>query len=266
MYVLREHASDVFSDTGLGLFSVTIQQALFIAPCSHAFHYKCLRPLLDSHFPAFICPLCRTFADLEADVEVDDPVEGWDDQDDGPADADAEIGTPKTAPAISASISRRDAEDLHNNGMETEVEADTGATRLGVGIRRGGGVPGIATTAVGGSRHVADLSHLAETDEEGLFGDSDMADPEHAAMLHIAGVRAHSASPAGPGVLSEDEGEVFLAAVDAMDVAEQTRSAHHRARRAGPSAVAISPDSGSSEGEGVPMDGQEATLAGKRKR
>ncbi|KAI0049344.1 SMAD/FHA domain-containing protein, partial [Auriscalpium vulgare] len=54
-----------------GLFSVTIQQALFIAPCSHAFHYKCIRPILELHHPGFSCPLCRTFADLEQDVEVD---------------------------------------------------------------------------------------------------------------------------------------------------------------------------------------------------
>ncbi|KAJ7739485.1 hypothetical protein B0H14DRAFT_2407688, partial [Mycena olivaceomarginata] len=53
------------------LFPVSIRQALFIAPCSHAFHYKCLRPLLEQHHPAFSCPLCRTFADLEEDVEVE---------------------------------------------------------------------------------------------------------------------------------------------------------------------------------------------------
>ena len=37
-------------------------------------HYKCVCPLLDSHHPAFSCPLCRTFADLEdteAKIEQD---------------------------------------------------------------------------------------------------------------------------------------------------------------------------------------------------
>ncbi|KAF9556881.1 hypothetical protein CPC08DRAFT_764947 [Agrocybe pediades] len=58
-------------DCCICLFSVTIRQALFIAPCSHTFHYKCIRPLLESHHPAFSCPLCRTFADLEEDVEVE---------------------------------------------------------------------------------------------------------------------------------------------------------------------------------------------------
>jgi len=55
-----------------GLFSVTIRQALFIAPCSHTFHYKCLRPILQAHHPSFTCPICRTYADLDEDVEFDD--------------------------------------------------------------------------------------------------------------------------------------------------------------------------------------------------
>ncbi|KAF8154458.1 hypothetical protein B0H34DRAFT_523907 [Crassisporium funariophilum] len=58
-------------DCCICLFGVTIRQALFIAPCSHTFHYKCIRPLLESHHPAFSCPLCRTFADLEEDVEIE---------------------------------------------------------------------------------------------------------------------------------------------------------------------------------------------------
>jgi len=68
-----------------GLFAVSIRQALFIAPCSHTFHYKCIKPLLEAHHPAFSCPLCRTYADLEEDVEVE-PTDLDED-----ADADVEI-------------------------------------------------------------------------------------------------------------------------------------------------------------------------------
>ncbi|OAD72550.1 hypothetical protein PHYBLDRAFT_99811, partial [Phycomyces blakesleeanus NRRL 1555(-)] len=39
-------------------------QALFISPCAHSYHYKCIRPLLKSH-PGFQCPICRTYSDLE---------------------------------------------------------------------------------------------------------------------------------------------------------------------------------------------------------
>lgn len=85
------------TDCCICLFSVTICQSLFIAPCSHVvslyrtplqttftsslslslplspqFHYKCIRPLLAQHHPGFSCPLCRSFADLEADVETED--------------------------------------------------------------------------------------------------------------------------------------------------------------------------------------------------
>ncbi|KAH8110234.1 SMAD/FHA domain-containing protein, partial [Phellopilus nigrolimitatus] len=57
------------SDCCICLFSVTVHQSLFIAPCSHVFHYKCIRPMLLMHHPGFSCPLCRTFANLEEDVE-----------------------------------------------------------------------------------------------------------------------------------------------------------------------------------------------------
>ncbi|KAF9261635.1 hypothetical protein L218DRAFT_905014 [Marasmius fiardii PR-910] len=67
----KTSAKSAFPDCCICLFGVTIRQALFIAPCSHTFHYKCIRPLLENHHPAFSCPLCRTFADLEEDVEVE---------------------------------------------------------------------------------------------------------------------------------------------------------------------------------------------------
>ncbi|KAF8066540.1 hypothetical protein FPV67DRAFT_1195020 [Lyophyllum atratum] len=67
----RPTKSSQIPDCCICLFAVTIRQALFIAPCSHTFHYKCIRPLLETHHPAFSCPLCRTFADLEEDVEVE---------------------------------------------------------------------------------------------------------------------------------------------------------------------------------------------------
>nr|XP_019006522.1 uncharacterized protein I203_00111 [Kwoniella mangroviensis CBS 8507]OCF69983.1 hypothetical protein I203_00111 [Kwoniella mangroviensis CBS 8507] len=60
------------TDCCICLFSVTVCQSLFIAPCSHVFHYKCIRPLLLQHHPGFSCPLCRTFANLEEDVETED--------------------------------------------------------------------------------------------------------------------------------------------------------------------------------------------------
>jgi hypothetical protein len=86
---------------------VTIRQALFIAPCSHTFHYKCIRPLLITHHPSFSCPLCRTFFDLDEDVEVDN-----------------------------ASVGEEDplAFSEEEGGRQTEVELDTGASRLALAM------------------------------------------------------------------------------------------------------------------------------------
>jgi hypothetical protein len=53
------------------LFAIAPFQALFLAPCSHTYHYKCIRPLLMQNHPAFSCPICRTYADLEANVAVE---------------------------------------------------------------------------------------------------------------------------------------------------------------------------------------------------
>ncbi|PVF98433.1 hypothetical protein CPB86DRAFT_733207 [Serendipita vermifera] len=69
------------SDCCICLFPVTVCQALFIAPCSHSFHYKCIRSTLYDHHPGFSCPLCRSFHNLEADVEVElqEEEEEWED-------------------------------------------------------------------------------------------------------------------------------------------------------------------------------------------
>lgn len=110
------------SSFSLGLFSVTIRQALFIAPCSHAFHYKCIRPLLEKHASAFSCPLCRSFADLDEDVEVEHEPEPEDE------DIDWEdVGGAPSASHILPAISARQLASpppLARDGAETEVEGD----------------------------------------------------------------------------------------------------------------------------------------------
>lgn len=51
-----------------------------MAPCSHVWHYKCIRPILNgATWPNFLCPNCRAVADLEADVEDPGEFEVWDD-------------------------------------------------------------------------------------------------------------------------------------------------------------------------------------------
>lgn len=52
------------------LYALAPFQALFVAPCSHSYHFKCIRPLLDS-YPGFQCPICRTYSDLDASVSIE---------------------------------------------------------------------------------------------------------------------------------------------------------------------------------------------------
>ncbi|KAI0916342.1 hypothetical protein AcV5_003307 [Taiwanofungus camphoratus] len=139
-------AKSALPDCCICLFAVTIHQALFIAPCSHAFHYKCIRPLLENHHPAFSCPLCRTFANLDEDVEVELEVE-----EDDAADVSAAIASvvavattsvgerPGTGDASSSRERERERERERDRdrdaGAETEVEPDTGMSRLGASLR-----------------------------------------------------------------------------------------------------------------------------------
>ncbi|EMC97814.1 hypothetical protein BAUCODRAFT_67140, partial [Baudoinia panamericana UAMH 10762] len=56
------------SECSICLNPVAPCQALFVAPCSHVWHYKCVRNLL-AKSDSFLCPNCRLMTDLEADVE-----------------------------------------------------------------------------------------------------------------------------------------------------------------------------------------------------
>ncbi|CUS09035.1 unnamed protein product [Tuber aestivum] len=60
------------SECSICLMPVAPCQSLFVAPCSHVWHYKCIRPLVEKEYPTFLCPNCRAIADLERDIEDDD--------------------------------------------------------------------------------------------------------------------------------------------------------------------------------------------------
>ena len=145
---------------------MTIQQALFIAPCSHAFHYKCIRPLLETHHPSFSCPLCRTFANLEEDVEVDTVSIDLD----GDTSEKEEPPAPATAPEdaemllLSPNIGRERGE---RDGAETEVEADMA---LGGSLRR--------TVPVPPTPSIIDLAEGSDDERDAEMEDSANQDDE----------------------------------------------------------------------------------------
>lgn len=69
---------------------------MFVAPCSHVWHYKCIRPILNGPtWPNFLCPNCRAVADLEEDVEDPPDFDDWEEdaeQTNGDSTANAENG------------------------------------------------------------------------------------------------------------------------------------------------------------------------------
>ncbi|KAK3904340.1 hypothetical protein C8A05DRAFT_42567 [Staphylotrichum tortipilum] len=111
-------------DCSICLNNIAPCQCLFVAPCSHTWHYKCIRSLLAGpSYPIFNCPNCRAAADLEAEVE--DPEE-WEqlDSDEGvagqegallqPPPVDANNPTPLSAPPRKSKESVRSARFLAN--------------------------------------------------------------------------------------------------------------------------------------------------------
>lgn len=63
---------DALSECAICLLKLEPCQALFISPCSHSWHYKCIRPIIIKSYPQFYCPNCRSMCDLETDIEDDD--------------------------------------------------------------------------------------------------------------------------------------------------------------------------------------------------
>ncbi|KAF8866692.1 hypothetical protein BDZ45DRAFT_169260 [Acephala macrosclerotiorum] len=100
--------------------------SLFVAPCSHTWHYKCIRVIINGpHWPHFICPNCRTVADLEA--ELDDPYANgeWEE-----LDAAGIEGAAEQAPseAAAANTTARPERPKDTDEIRAAAEADGGAS------------------------------------------------------------------------------------------------------------------------------------------
>ena len=64
-----------FEDCSICLSKIQPCQAVFISPCSHSWHYQCVRRLVSNAYPQFVCPNCRSVCDLEASLDSDDEEE-----------------------------------------------------------------------------------------------------------------------------------------------------------------------------------------------
>ena len=118
MSIAVSFARPLGTPDGYVLIYIQPCQSLFVAPCSHVWHYKCIRPILNDHksWPQFLCPNCRAVTDLEADV--DDIDEDWGDED-GAGSSPEVIASQLSNGAIS------EHEDLGIDGMEEELSSRT---------------------------------------------------------------------------------------------------------------------------------------------
>ncbi|MCJ1247318.1 hypothetical protein MMC30_004532 [Trapelia coarctata] len=122
-------ASTTSSECAICLMSIAPCQSLFVAPCSHVWHFKCIRPMLNDHktYPQFMCPNCRAMTDLEADV--DDPLDDWDD-----ADLDLDPAT-NAATTPNPFTETNHTHDTHNQtfdltSLEEDAPQDLSAERI----------------------------------------------------------------------------------------------------------------------------------------
>lgn len=96
---------------------------MFVAPCSHTWHYKCIRVIINGpHWPHFICPNCRTVADLEA--ELDDPYANGEWEEVEAADLAPVSEQTRAGNATNEVIS---SEQQSNKDSETDVVTTTNA-------------------------------------------------------------------------------------------------------------------------------------------
>lgn len=119
------------SECSICLNPVAPCQALFVAPCSHVWHYKCVRNLIHGpSWPNFLCPNCRFVADLEADVE---PLEEEEEEVfEVPQFPDAEEGA-DLDPNGETGVSSDDAVDSSNAGGGNTTDDSSSNTHLAAG-------------------------------------------------------------------------------------------------------------------------------------
>lgn len=65
-------------DCSICLSKIKPCQAIFISPCSHSWHFHCIRRLVMLQYPQFVCPNCRSACDLESTIESSDEESDFD--------------------------------------------------------------------------------------------------------------------------------------------------------------------------------------------
>ncbi|KAJ3093626.1 hypothetical protein HDU96_002132 [Phlyctochytrium bullatum] len=151
-------ASNASVDCCICLCAIGPYQALFLSPCSHCYHHKCVRNLLDT--PMFQCPMCRQVANLDASVSMESLVDGLAGHDAAAGGMDARIGSGLDEYGYRQGEDEDDvvevvhADGAENAGAEAGGEAATNgegaadySTRAG-SAARWGGIPNGGPTSI----------------------------------------------------------------------------------------------------------------------
>ncbi|KAI1769239.1 hypothetical protein GGR53DRAFT_231706 [Hypoxylon sp. FL1150] len=126
-------------DCSICLNAIAPCQSLFVAPCSHTWHYKCIREMLmGPSWPIFICPNCRATADLDA--EVDEPSDEWQQLDSGVEDIQEDKAAgPHNDEARSIATSQTNSncnlQENDNDAGDMTMHMDTSSGMQGAQLR-----------------------------------------------------------------------------------------------------------------------------------
>ncbi|KAF2873523.1 FHA domain-containing protein [Massariosphaeria phaeospora] len=150
------------SECSICLMSIAPCQSLFVAPCSHVWHYKCIRPILNgATWPNFLCPNCRAVADLEADVEDMGDFEEWDDevvQTNGEPATDGEQSqndrhvTPR---ASTVPLNGQPSSSAEANGLSSLADLEAAISNINASASLNGIANGVAPAPSTPQRHTA---------------------------------------------------------------------------------------------------------------
>ncbi|KAH6642336.1 FHA domain-containing protein [Boeremia exigua] len=125
-------ASTHTSECAICLMSIAPCQSLFVAPCSHVWHYKCIRPILNGPtWPNFLCPNCRAVADLEADVDDPGEFEDWDEEPQANSDSAPDAENPPADRHVTPRASAVPLNGTAENGTDL-AELQHAITRISI--------------------------------------------------------------------------------------------------------------------------------------
>ncbi|RKF53188.1 putative ring finger protein [Golovinomyces cichoracearum] len=125
-------------DCSICLSLIAPCQPLFVAPCSHTWHYKCIRMIINGpNWPHFVCPNCRNVADLEAELEeIHD--EEWEEVkiEEKSADEGNLTELSSQSPEFEdnsprANLSAKEPDPQEPEGLEANIAAGYSSTNLG---------------------------------------------------------------------------------------------------------------------------------------